>query len=369
MRRVVAQKTWWFLAAGWFLCAGATAEAADRSQSLVSRALLEPVNLAEVWRTTLPVQPDERLDMLMVLNDRLYIRSRENYVWSLDRHSGDVIFSRSIAPAGFPVLGWNVYDDRIITVIDNQVVELNADTGARERVTDLDLSIIAPVVRNSEFFYVSASDRRLHLFQAGNMVERLKVSADNDSPITSVLAGEDMVVFATDRGNLVAMEPDAPRKLWQFNAPEGMAGPVVRDGNSFFFANKDTCVYRVDAVAPDQAGLVWRYQTEAVLDRKPRVTATTVYQYAPGRGVTAIGRRSGQEIWTLPEGVDLLAESGHRAYVFTQYRTLVVMDNTSGQRLYWVNFADVSDYAANVIDAKLYVADQSGRILCAQPTR
>lgn len=369
MRRLVMQKTWLILAMGLFLWVGAAAGAAEGSQTLVSRALLDPVNLAAVWQATLPVRADEGLDMLAVLDDRLYIRSGQNYVWSLDRHSGDVIFGRSIAPAGFPILGWDVYEDRIITVIDNQVIELNADTGARERVTDLDLSIIAPVVRNSEFFYVSASDRRLHLFQASNMVERLKVSADNDSLITSVLAGEDMVVFATDLGNLVAMQPDAPVKLWQFDAPQAVAGHVVREGNSFFFANKDTSVYRVDAVAPGQAGLLWRYQTEAVLDRKPRVTTTTVYQYAPGRGVTAIGRQSGEALWTLPEGVDLLAESGNRAYVFTQYRTLVVMDNTSGQRLYWVNFADVSDYAANVLDAKLYVADQSGRILCAQPTR
>ncbi len=369
MRKLVVQKMWLALLAGLFLWVGAGAEGADRSRPLVPRTLLDPVNLAEVWQATLPMRSGERFEMLRGVNDRLYVRSDQNYVWSLDRHSGDVVFGRSIAPAGFPILGWNVYEDRIITVIDNQVVELNADTGARHRVTDLDLSIIAPVVRNREFFYVSASDRRLHLFQADNMIEMLKVSADNDSLITSVLAGEDMVVFATDMGNLVAMEPDAPVKLWQFDAPQAVAGQVVREGNSFFFANKDTNVYRVDAVTPDRAGLVWRYQTAAVLDRKPRVTASTVYQYVPGRGVTAIGRQSGEALWTLPEGVDLLAESGHRAYIFTEYRTLVVMDNTSGQRLYWVNFADVSDYAANVIDAKLYVADPSGRILCAQPTR
>jgi outer membrane protein assembly factor BamB len=327
------------------------------------------VNLASVWQATLPVRPGEHLDMLTILNDRLYIRSTENYVWALDRRTGDVVFSRPIASPGFPVFGWNTYGDRIVTVIDNEIVELDADSGARRRVSDVGLSIIAPPVRNSEFFYVSAADRRLHLFQVSNMVEMLKVSADNDSLITSVVAGEDMVVFATHMGNLVAMVPDAPKKLWQFNAVEAMAGPFVRDGNSFFFANKDTCVYRVDAVGANEVGLVWKYQTEAILDRQPRVTGTTVYQYAPGYGVTAIGRRSGQALWSLPEGVDLLAESGNKAYVFTKFNTLVVMDNASGNRLYWVNFGGVSDYAPNVTDAKIYVADQSGRILCAQPIR
>ncbi len=367
MRRPVMQKTWFFLALGVLLSVSATGHGADGLEWLVSKDLLDPLRLTSVWQTTVPVRPGERLEMVMVLDDRLYVRSAQNYVWSLDRHSGEVLFGCSIAPAGFPVFGWNAYGDRLITVIDNQLVELDANAGTRRRVTDLGLSIIAPPVRNSEFFYVSAADRRLHAFRARNLIELFKASADNDSVITSVIADEDMVVFGTDAGNLVAMAPDGPRKLWQFNAVEAIAGPVIRDGRSFFFANKDTCVYRVDATGTNSVSFAWKYQTEAILDRAPRVTAAVVYQYAPGRGVTAIGRHAGKALWSLPEGVDLLAEAGNKAYVFTKDRTLVVMDNASGRRLLWVNFADVSDYAANVADAKIYVADQRGRVLCVQP--
>lgn len=367
MRRPVMQKTWLFLAMGALLSVPATGDGAHSLEWLVSKDLLDPLRLTSVWQTTVPIRQGERLEMLMVLGDRLYVRSAENHVWSLDRHSGNVLFSSSIAPAGFPVFGWNAYGDRLITVIDNQLVELDANAGTRRRVTDLGVSVIAPVVRNSEFFYVSAADRRLHAFRVSNLIEIFKASADNDSLITSVVGDEDMVVFATDAGNLVAMAPDGPRKLWQFDAVEAMAGPVIRDGRSFFFANKDTCVYRVDATGTNSVSFAWKYQTEAILDRAPRVTAAAVYQYAPGRGVTAIGRNSGKALWSLPEGVDLLAEAGNKAYVFTKDRTLVVMDNASGRRLLWVNFAEVSDYAANVADAKIYVAGQRGRILCVQP--
>lgn len=369
MRKQVMQKTLLFLTVGSFLCVPVMVKGAESSTSLVPKALLEPVNLASVWQTTLPVRPGERLEMVRILGDRLYVRSAADYVWSLDRNTGDIVFSESIAPAGFPILGWNVYGDRLITVIDSQLVELDASTGLRRRTGDLGLSIIAPPVRNSEFFYVSAADRRLHVFHVKNLVEAFKVSADNDSLITSVLAGEDMVVFGTDAGNLVAMTPDAPKKLWQFDAVRSMAGPVIRDGRSFFFASKDTCVYRVDAGGANDASMVWRFQTEAILDREPRVTATTVYQFAHGAGLTAIDRQSGQALWSLPEGADLLAESRNKAYIYTKFRTLVVMDNASGRRLCWVNFADVSDYATNVADAKMYLADQGGRIMCVQPIR
>lgn len=366
MGRVMIPKALLVLAAALFVGVPAPA---DGSDWLVSKELLGPAKLAPVWQTTLPVRPDERLEMVNVVQDRLYVRSAENHVWSLDRRTGDIVFSRSVAPPGFPVFGWTLHDDRLITVIDNQVVELDANTGTRRRVSNLALSIIVPPVRNSEFFYVSAADRRLHLFRADDMVKMRMASADNDSQITSVLAGEDMVVFGTDAGNLVAMATDAPRKLWQFDVPGAIAGPVVRSGDSFFFASKDTCVYRVDAMEAGGVSMAWRYQTEAILDREPRVTAAVVYQYALGRGVTAVARRSGQALWTLADGVELLAEAGNKAYVFTKLNTLVVMDNVSGRQICWVNCAGVAYCAANTTDARIYLAGRDGRVLCAEPIR
>ena len=123
-------------------------------------------------------------------------------------------------------------------------------------------------------------------------------------------------------------------------------------------------VYRVDASPSSGVSLVWKYHTEGVLDRPPQVTKDVVYQYAPARGLTAIHKQSGQTIWALREGVDLLAEAAGKAYVITKEKTLTVMDNATGRKLYWVNFAPVFHYAANTADAKIYVADAQGHIAC-----
>jgi outer membrane protein assembly factor BamB len=162
---------------------------------------------------------------------------------------------------------------------------------------------------------------------------------------------------------------DAPRKLWQFDAGGPIAGPVIRDGQSFYFASKDTYVYRVDELNSTTASLIWKHQVEAIPDRPPRVTATAVYQYARGRGVTAIHKRSGKALWSLPEGVDLLAEGAGKAYVFTKINTLAVMDNSQGKPLYSVNFGPVIRHAANTTDAMIYIADGHGRVTCLRPVR
>jgi len=44
------------------------------------------------------------------------------------------------------------------------------------------------------------------------------------------------------------------------------------------------------------------------------------------------------------------------------------MDNAKARKLYSVNFAHVSKYAANAMDDKIYIADKRGRIACLEPT-
>ena len=337
------------------------------SGSMISPSLLDHAHLRSVWEQTLPLKKGEMFVAITLLGDRLYLRSDQNYLWSLDRAKGEVVFSRSIAPPGIPVLGLTPYENTLISVIGNKLVELDIGTGKEQRVSDLELSIVAPPVRNGEFLYVGATDRRLHVFRAKDLVRIFPVTADDDSLVTTVVADDRGVAFGTDAGDLVGMTPDAPKKLWSFKAPRAVVGPAIRDGSSFYFASKDTNVYRVDVADDGSAGLTWKYQTEAVLDRPPQVTKDFVYQYALGRGLTAIAKQTGKAAWSLPEGIDLLAEAGTRAYVITKNHTLAVMDNAAGKRLFAVNFAPVTGHAANTMDAQIYLTDETGRVTCLEP--
>lgn len=363
MRRILRQ---WarLLPCVCLLAAGSVSVAAAQGPWPLSREMLDHAELELVWQDKLAVEEGEQLDAMMVLEDRLYVRSNRNYVWSINRATGKMVFHRSIAPAGFPILGWVPYDDSLITVVSNQLIEFDKNTGSQGRVADLELSIVAPVARNEAFYYISATDGRLHAFRANDLVRIFQVTAGGSAMITSVIADDERVVFGTDTGSVIGMATDGPQRLWRFDAGGPIAGPVVTDGRSFFLASKDTQVYRVDVTGPTEATMMWRYQTEAILDREPRVTDTAVYQYAVGRGLTAIGKQSGRALWSLPEGVDLLAEAGNRAYVTTKLKTLAVMDNAAGKQLYSLNFAPVTKYATNTLDANIYVADEQGHVAC-----
>lgn len=339
------------------------------SSAMIPAGVLDHAGLKTAWEQRLPLKKGEKFTFVTLLGERLYLRSDQNYLWSLNRATGDVVFSRSIAPPGIPILGLVAYENSLISVIGNKLVELDIGSGKEQRVSDLKLSIVAPPVRNSQFFYIGAADRRLHVFRADDLVQAFPVTADDDSLITTVAANEGAVAFGTNAGDLVGMLPDTPKRLWQFKAPRAVVEPVIPDGTSLYFASRDTNVYRVDIKDPEGATLAWKYQTEAVLDRPPRVTRDFVYQYAVGRGLTAIAKQTGKAAWVLPEGVDLLAEAGSRAYVITKFRTLTVMDNATGKKIFSANFAPVTEHAANTMDVRIYVMDETGRVLCLEPIK
>jgi len=338
------------------------------SGGLISPELLGHANLKALWENELPMKSTESLKQLLVLGNRVYVVSDQDHIISLNRDNGKIVFARTVRPAGLLVGGFKLYGAELLYVSGSRLIQIDAESGAQSAAMDLGYGMTCPAARNSSFFYVAGDDKRLHVLRADDRVQTFEISADNESVITSIDADEAFVIFATAVGNVICAAPNKPVRLWQFDAADAIAGPVVRDWASLFFASKDTNVYRVDMVGPpEQKRLIWKYQARALLDKAPRVTQEVVYQPVRGKGVTAIDKETGSLLWSVPGGVDFLAEHRNRAYVMTDAGTLVVMDNVKAQKLYSVNFAGVSKYAPNPADGKIYVADKRGRVACLQP--
>jgi len=343
--------------------------AQSSSKPLISQELLKHAKLKMLWDNELPIKKNENLDRLLLLNNWFYAVTDRNFVLSLNQKDGNIIFGKNIEPAGVPMTGVKLYNNELIYVSSNsKLVQVNAQSGIVLDTTDIGFSLTCPVARNSSYFYLAGTDNRLHVIHAENKVQAFEVAAENESMITSVNANEGSVIFATAAGNIICIAPDKPLRLWQFDASKAIAGEIVVDGMSLYFASRDTNVYRVDMVGmPEKKQLVWKHQTAAVLEDTPIVTQGIVYQHVEGKGLTAIDKNTGSALWQVPGGVDLLTEAGKKAYVITETRTLVVMDNIKTKKLYSVNLTGVTKHVSNITDDKIYIADNLGRIACLQP--
>lgn len=333
--------------------------------NLVSPELLEHAAMETVWVTKLPLKSSERLHRLVMLGDNVYALSDQNFIFCLNRDKGDYRFSRPFAPPGFTMLGFDLYQGRLISVVGSRLIEIDTVSGRELRSQSLGFGVTCPAVRNGGYFYIAGSDGRLRVFRAEDRVKLFEVAAQNQSLITSVVAGDDYVAFATAAGNVICIAPDAPKRIWQFDAGDGVVGPMVRDKAQLFLASRDTYVYDLSMTGARRP--LWKYQAEAILGTGPVVAKDVVYQYVDDKGLTAIDKKSGKFMWQVVKGAALLAQSSRRAYVITRQGEFVAMDNEKRRRIYSANFAAVSRYATNLVDSKIYIGDEKGRVACIRP--
>ncbi len=296
---------------GFLLLAGCASQkpAEDISQSDLVWKLVWPEQLADsnleiVWQYKLPMKALERLEQLYIFGDRIYALSNENYMVSLDRKSGQVMFSRSVGHADFEVVGMELYDDELISIIGSRLIQINSDSGVENKSSRMAFGVTCPAARNKSYFYIAGVDNRIRVLRADDKVKLFEVAANNDSRINSIAAGEKSVIFATEAGNVISILPDRPKLLWQFEDIDGsIIGPIVRDAEAVFFSGTSSNVYKLDA---SNGRLVWKYQTDALLDAAVVVSERIVYQNLSNKALVAIDKESGELIWRLDGGIGLL---------------------------------------------------------------
>jgi len=351
-------------------CSSGFSAAAGEYQRLVRPESLrhELGGLKVVWETKVPIKMGEKLDRLIILGDRIYALSDVNYMSALNREDGQAIYALngSLAAVGLPIMGLDVFENDLYSILGNDLVLINSETGVRRVGKRLVVSSTSPAVRNSSYFYFGGSDRRMHILQAGDMVEVFQVAADNDSVVTSIIADEEFVVFGTDAGNVISIMAGEPKLILKFKAAKVIGGRLVRSGDDLVFSSKDTKVYKLDI---NTGEFLWRrpYASGGLLESGPQVTKDVVYQYVRGKYVVAIDRKNGTGMWELDGGVGLLAESAGRAYVITDDAKIEVIDNKKAAQLYTLDLLGVSLHVSNTVDSKIYVGDDSGRIACLTP--
>ncbi len=347
--------------------------AADTSESapavsvapVVSATLLRHAGMERNWQVKLPLKPAERITEMLVFEDYLYVLTDRNYLFCIDRATSAMRFGFSLANPGLPRCRITYYDKKLWMMIGSRLVIIDPKTGTIADSVSLDMigpSAVGGMSRNSQLLYIPGADHRLHAVVADEYWQRFSVTADNDSLITSVLAYEKAVFFATDAGNIVSILPDMPKKLWQFDVLGRISAPIVRDGDWLYVGCEDTKLYKLST---GEGRLGWKvpFQTSAPLTDAAVPGAGVIYQAAGDKGLYAIDKQTGRQLWRVPKGVSLLTEKAGRAYVLEKPSVLTVMDNDSARRLYSVNFAAVATNATNTADSTIYVAGANGRVM------
>ena len=344
------------------LVSAAYADAGD----FISAELLSSAGVQTVWQDVLPLKGGERLGTLKLLGDGLYVLTTSNYLFAMNASTGVYRFSDRVAPAGFNLRAIQRVDGMLSFMAGSSMIGLDAVSGKELRRITVPYGVITAPAINSTSYYLGADDGKVYAYHRSDGVLAFRAAADPGSLMTNLVATDDCVVFTTDKGALVAMEPDRPVLKWRYNSPAPIRGAVILQGNEVYLAGMDTNIYKFDAAT---GRIIWNYMAGSQLSTGPRVTASVVYQYAGHNGVYALDRNTGKVLWQTRDAADLLSEHNGKAYLISRNQSLIVMENATGGRIRQVNMAGVDVYASNLTDGMIYVGSSTtGRIACLKPT-
>lgn len=364
--------------AGLFVVAGSGCSAAETQSKelLVSGKLLDSVGLRMGWQVHLPMKTPEQVDRMFMFDKYVYAMSNANYIYCIDTETKAIRFGLQLAEPGLPIGDPSYYENQLWFMVGNHLVVLDPKAGVistRKQFKRIGTSAASMVVRNRRHLYVSGSDKRLHAIIADGFWQDFMVAADNGSQVNSIVADDNNVVFTTESGNVTSILANEAKRIWQYDIIGKISAPLVRDGLWIYIAGKNAKLYRLNirtgamsarSESGEMVGWNDAFHAAAVLDKAPVIGTDVVYQSAGDKGVYAIDKETGEQIWNVSKGVDMVAEIGDRAYVYAEPGLLVAMDNVSGQSLYSANIGTVEKYVVNTTDDSIYLADKAGRVMC-----
>ncbi len=335
------------------------------SNAAIYEKLLNQAGLKTAWQNAISLNLNEKVQKITVLGDYLYILTDNNYLFCLDRHTGNLRFGIPAAAAKLPVFEPADYNNVAYIVAANNLIAVDLQQGAELYRKKIPFSVSAPAAVNSSYFYFPGMDNVLHASDLSSLREIFRVGANDASGVTSVIATNDSVFFATKGGSAVCMAATEPKRIWQFEAVDAIAAPLAKVSNWIYVSSKDTNLYKLDA---GNGKMAWKFHTGSILTESARATDTAVYQYAINKGLYAIDANSGKQLWLLPDGVDLLSQNGDRAYIFDKNNICAVRSNKDAKNIFTINFASVTNYAVNTYDADIYIMENKN-ISCIKPVK
>lgn len=194
------------------------------------------------------------------------------------------------------------------------------------------------------------------------VTQQYREAATSDGITTQIVPAGDLLLFATARGALVALDRATAAGQWRFQTGNGIySTPIVANG-IVYFGSADKKVY---AVRLDDGAFVWAFRTGDIVSAAPAVSDGAVYAASEDKKLYAIDADTGLARWTFPTGSPMIAApvvSDSTVYISNSGGALYALDARTGAQKW--SFAAEKGITAPVTpgDTLIFVAGNDGTV-------
>jgi hypothetical protein len=356
---------------------------------------LGKVGLQEYWvtdRRGLDLATGEHLLWVRHLQENVYCLTDTNRLIALDAQTGIYRWAVQVAPheekVFFPRHAANVMVsertpgpaelidplkshlmpafDAVVINTTTEALLINRKTGVVVRRLDLEHGATNTGATDGLLFYAGSAKG---IFYAVNLQQGLTGWSryTGDAILAPVEYSNGMVYVAARHGSVhVARAGTSVPTVFERAVGGSVTAHMSVDNRGCFVPCEDNFLY---AFAAELSDKLWDhpFACRKPLRDGPQVGDRTVFQLARGDKFYAINLVSGQERWSLPQGLEALAIIGEDAYVRAAGNRLMVVQEIMGTPKESASLGGYDLFSGNATEPQIFLGWSGGRVACLRP--
>lgn len=351
------------------LALAAIAPLASAQDDFLDAERLFAAGLSKHWQLQLPLEKDQRVADVYLVDDALYCTTNDGYLFAVHAETGTLRWLRVVTTGGYRIPKPTHDGRHVVAVTASELVSYDRLTGEPYVRFLFDAPMGSGAASDGTRVFVGGLDRKIYAFMLGFDFPIWR--AVTNGPITAapVVRGENLF-FASQDGSVYACRAADKRAVWpQAATTTGriLATPVVTN-DGVFVASQDRSLYLFE---PLYGGQRWRCRLGSPLYESPLVVGGRAFQPSAFEGIAAIEvggfipERS--PLWTLKNGRLPLAADERFFYALGRSDELLIADIESGDVRFRVQTNGLTIGVPAPDEVSLYLASADGRLFCARP--
>lgn len=333
-------------------------------------------SFARSWSTQLGVDAKDPVSEIHLREDTVFLYTKGHVVYGVNRTSGQLLYYNPVTAASIQLWPPIVLTDSVVFPT-NDSLELYNHRGRKLRTVDLDYSLRGPGIGSGKRIYVgnnAGTGNRVAAIDVEREYANTRWQLMTFGAVSAAPALHKGVLFiGSEDGRIYAVtetrEPHWPLEGGVFLTYGSIRADIKADDFGVYIASTDSKLYCVDR---SNAKVKWQYFAGAELKQSPIITAKTVYQAIPGKGVAAINKTEGkynrEPDWVISDGLQFLSEDNKYAYIRRNDNVIVAIDRATGEVAFKSKRADFDLFASNDKgDGVIYAATSGGQVMAIQP--
>jgi len=350
----------------WTLIAALVPWAAADEDYVPAEALRE-AGLTKAWQLRLPLERDQRLANIYVVDDQWYATTDDGYVFAVHADTGAIRWLRQAVRRGYVIRRPCHAGSRAIFTAPATVLQVDRLSG--EGVARWDLTFpagTAPVTDGTRLF-LGGLDQRLYAADLHDRLRGWKAMASGPITSTPVLHEGNLLAASAD-GTIYCCTAGSKAFRWQRGLGGSVTADLAANAHGLYVANGDQSLYLLDFVSGQVA---WQVRFSGPLSEAPVLTPDVAYQYCPDDGLVAVNCPIvGVEErirWKLPRGRTLLTTDAKHAFVLARDETILVVRVEDGEVVQAMPAVGLTLTVPSPERTAIYLASHDGRLFCARP--